>query len=154
MKYQDTQIYDFDTDEMKTRIIHNGTTTVVFGQVEASNHFIDCYRQILKRMDLESLSGLNTLFTGENYNKDYDLISTVEATGVAKLHPGDVYDEKTGIKLASRKAEYKARKVMRNRYIRNLNALKDLEKLLQDEIDSCGKRLGKLTEELNHISKK
>lgn len=91
-------------------------------------------------------NGHNTVVTGSGYEPEHvvnkmaqhvsalygmvdqlDHFSSPIVKGIARLHPGDTYDEKTGVIVASRKCEVKA--------VRKTNAMlahmaDELEKLL------------------------
>lgn len=84
--------------------IINGTTTIVYGTTEAKPSGILGH-------DLNQVLNLSVKLFGNSY----------ETRGVAKLAEGDVYDEVSGIIVASKKAEKAGNKMMR----------KDVEKLIQ-----------------------
>ena len=76
----------------KAKVIKNGTTTIVTGTGD-----LGMYDNIMK------LVAALAVFNGTS-------VQFPETKGVAKLSPDDVYDEATGLKVATRKAELKARK--------------------------------------------
>lgn len=106
----------------KQRVIKNGTTTITFGYIDADNLIMGLEDKLHHVMrDLQALRD-----------------STYEAVkGVAKLSSEDTYDERTGVIVASRKAEYKAMK----RQAKRLTAVKK----------SIEAMLAQVTEELTAI---
>ncbi len=132
MKYRDQRVTDKDGN-VKKNIIINGTTTIVFGESETD---VQLYNRVIQILyDTMSVLTSGTV--------------PVVTKGVAKLAPGDLYDEKTGIKIASRKAEIKGRLQEYNRLVDALNLVEKVGSLLETEIDNIGNRLQKVVDELN-----
>lgn len=132
MKYRDQRVTDKDGN-VKKNIIINGTTTIVFGQSETDAQLYNKAMQTL-------YEAMSVLTSGT---------VPVVTKGVAKLAPGDIYDEKTGIKIASRKAEIKGRLQEYNRLVDVLNLVEKVGSLLETEINNIGNRLQKVVDELN-----
>lgn len=132
MKYRDQVITDAHGNKKKNIII-NGTTTVVYGEANADRHVT---QQIAEKIN-ELLVTLP-----DEYEK-------VVTRGVAKLHPDDTYDEKTGVIIASRKAELKARIKMYNNYLDVINILNDTIGIVGTELDKIADRIKTVCEELN-----
>ena len=128
-KYKEEKKYTSDGRAVKN-VIKNGTTTVVYGQVQVDDNLKE---RVYKSLNLACIL----------------VASNVESTkGVAKCQPGDKYDENVGVTVASRKAEVKAR----GKY---LNALSKAEKLLEEalaeiraERENTANRVAKVSEEL------
>ena len=132
MKYRDQVITDAHGNKKKNIII-NGTTTVVYGEANADRHVTEQIAEKINEL-------LVTLPDG--YEK-------VVTRGVAKLHPDDTYDEKTGVIIASRKAELKARIKMYNSYLDVINILNDTIGIVGTELDKIADRIKTVCEELN-----
>ena len=132
MKYRDQRVTDKDGN-VKKNIIINGTTTIVFGESETD---VQLYKRAIQLL----YDTMSVLTTGT---------VPVVTKGVAKLAPGDLYDEKTGIKIASRKAEIKGRLQEYNRLVDALNLVEKVGSLLETEINNIGNRLQKVVDELN-----
>ena len=90
-----------------SKVIKNDTTTIVYGDVE-----IRAKGQL--RLDMLSLADAteNLVHGGRG-----------ETKGVSKLHPEDVYDEKTGKIVASKKGEMQGLRACKKvlvEYVKNL----------------------------------
>lgn len=89
----------------KQHVIKNGTTTITFGYIYADNLIMGLEDKLHHVMrELQALR-----------DSTYEKVK-----GVAKLSSEDTYDERTGVIVASRKAEYKAMK----RQAKRLTAVK------------------------------
>lgn len=133
MKYRDQMITDKETGELKKNIIVNGTTTVVFGESEPNKELYEkAVNKLWKAIEMLTITSEPTV-----------------VKGVAKCHPDDAYDEKTGVMIASRKAELKARVKTYNKYTDVINILEEVVDLLDDENESIGQRLTVICDELN-----
>lgn len=130
MKYRDQVITDAHGNKKKNIII-NGTTTVVYGEANPEEHVT---QQIADKLW-----------------KAFEVLPNdkIVTRGVAKLHPDDTYDEKTGVIIASRKAELKARIKMYNSYLDVINILNDTIGLVGTELDKIADRIKAVCEELN-----
>ena len=122
MKYRD----------VKERTIINGTTTIVTGvaQVNADVH-TKATEKLLKAIDI--------LMTN----------TSAVTKGVAKVHPDDVYEKTTGLKVASKKAELKGRTALYNKYVDVINLIGEVSDLLEGELDKCGARMDALATQLS-----
>lgn len=134
MKYVDVTIWDDDKSRWIPRVVKNGDTTIAFGY--------GVYDE-----QLENKIG-KLVETFDNSYKDATFFgNTKEYKGVAKLCPGDVYDEKRGIKIASKKAEYKARKAAYRRYNAILKQMNSLSIEITEEMNKLLKRMNALEED-------
>ena len=109
------------------RVIHNGTTTIVYGG-----------SKFKRGTDLENASA-----------KVYSAIEEVltsgyETKGVAKLNPEDKYSEATGIVVASNKAELRGNKVLRKDLKKLLELVKAYEGVLTETIAELEVRADKI----------
>jgi len=136
MKYVDYLIWDTKASQQTPHIIKNGSTTVAFGYGVYNEQVEEKLRKTVQ-------------FLEEAYINTPKLVK-----GVAKLCPGDVYDEKYGIKLASKKAEYKARKQAYKRYDAILKGLNSLGVLVTEEMNKIQKRIQALEEDFSEGSAK
>lgn len=126
MKFVDSIIFDADQLTYVPRIIKNGDTTIAFGYGVYDEQLEGKLQRFVDDIDRGYSSFSNT---GKEYK------------GVAKLCPGDVYDEKRGIKIASKKAEYRARKAAYKRYNNILKKLNSLSGAITEEMNKINKRL-------------
>ena len=127
-KYIDQRVAD-KLGILKKNIIQNGTTTVVYGETHMDVN--KCNQITLKLADTAGILG----------SIAYDKIVT---RGVSKLHPDDKYDEKTGVKIASRKAELKGR-------IKYYNKLADAYDLLAEALDLLDAEMSKEEQRLSVV---
>lgn len=134
MKYRELERLNKETGEVEKDIIINGTTTIVFGKGEVDRNLHTAVAVLLCEI-LTRLSAMEC--------------NAPEVKGVAKLSPEDTYDKKTGIKIASRKAELKARVKTYNSYADIINLLDKAYDLLDSEETKIGQRLTKICDELN-----
>ena len=130
MKYRDQVITDKQGNKKKNIII-NGTTTVVYGEGTPEEHVTE---EIANKL----WGALNAVPT-----------VPVVTRGVAKLHPDDTYDEKTGVMIASRKAALKAKIKMYKNYLDLVNILNDVIGLVDNELDKIAEGIKKVCAELN-----
>ena len=127
------------TDD-KDKIIYNGDTTVVYGTGILANPLVQ---------------KLNKDFGSLYFESDGLVFSEpVYVQGVTHRDASDSYDRTMGVKVASRKAELKARIKMRRRMMKILNKMKELQELLEDEERQEFRRILALQEELKEIRKK
>lgn len=118
----------------KERTIKNGTTTIVTGQGDMSSIQPAIYELVAALAE---------------FNSDEILWPVTE--GVAKLAPGDEYDADTGVKVATRKAELKARKRAVKGCVNVLGALAKFRATVSKELDDNINRCGKIKTELETI---
>ena len=78
----------------------------------------------------------------------YALLETVEATGKSKCSPEDTYDEKTGLIVASRKAELKATKVKLKQVDRAIKIAEQYLEYLRELEDKLDYKVVKLSVDL------
>lgn len=132
-KYIDQRIVD-KLGVVKKNIIQNGTTTVVYGETH-----MDENKSVALTVKLGRVAGMLGKIS-------YDKIVT---RGVSKLHPADKYDEKTGVKIASRKAELKGRIKYYNKLADAYDLLAEVLDSLETEMSNEEKRLEVVTKDLN-----
>lgn len=118
----------------KERTIKNGTTTIVTGQGDMSSIQPAIYELVAALAEFNS-----------------DEILWPVTKGVAKLAPGDEYDADTGVKVATRKAELKARKRAVKGCVNVLGALAKFRATVSKELDDNINRCGQLKTELETI---
>ena len=129
MKYRDN----------KDKIVFNGDTTIVYGECFPDETFVKKFMKELGAIYYEE--------DGFNYRE------SVSARGVAHKDASDVYDKTTGLKVASRKAELKAReKVFRN-YMRIYNKLAELRELIEIQMCNESHRCHFIEQELKEVNK-
>lgn len=131
MKYRELERVNKETGVLEKDIIINGTTTIVQGQAYADKNLTN---SVTNKLTAAVVAMGSLIFHGP------------VTKGVAKLHPDDTYDEKTGIKIASRKAELKAAIKMHNTYA-------DVIKLLNDCLDELDAEQTKIDERLERVCK-
>ena len=134
MKYRELERVNKETGVVEKDIIINGTTTIVQGRAYADKHLTNTVANKLT----QAVAIMGALVFHGPITK-----------GVAKLHPDDTYDEKTGIKIASRKAELKAAIKMHNAYADVIKLLSDCIEALDNEETKINERLEKVCNELN-----
>lgn len=132
-KYTDQMIGD-KLGIAKKNIIKNGTTTVVYGETSM--------KESLAQKVAEAVSNVvqKTLIASSK---------VIVTRGVSKLHPGDKYDEKTGIHLASRKAELKGRIKYCNQLADAYNASVKLLDILEEEMKKEEVKLKNIVNDIN-----
>lgn len=118
------------------KVIKNGNTTIVYGVGRIDNN--------LKRRINRFIQRINWSPKGENMN----WCDNITSRGVAKLAKDDVYDEMTGVKIASRKAELQARKTQFKHYDNLRKELLKIEDAIFTEEMNIGKRIEEIKEEL------
>lgn len=116
----------------KDKVIKNGTTTIVTGGGD------------LCHLNADTLKLAAAL--GNFYG------TTVESKGVAKLSPEDTYDESTGLKVATRKAEIKARRKAIKLCIEALTAANKFRDAIAKELGENVKRVNAVHAELEEIN--
>jgi len=130
MKYRDD----------KNRIIQNGDTTIVYGKGEPSYEFVRRFREEINKIIFQE-DGM-------------DYFSSISVKGVTHKDPKDDYDEALGIKVASRKAELKARNKMFHTLSRVRKKLIELQDLVLDEMTKESTRVETILLELEEIRNK
>lgn len=125
MKYYDDQ--EWTGKELVTKVIHNGDVTIMFGLGEPNLH-----------LDM-SLSDLGKELVDQYGGDPWDRV--VQTKGVARKSPEDEYNESRGRKIASRRAEYKAARALRNRYNETMAKLYKAMVRMQQEMDSLDHRM-------------
>jgi len=115
----------------KEKTIRNGTTTIVTGEGDMGS---------IQPAIYELVAALSA------FNSSKSLWPVTK--GVAKLAPGDTYDANTGVKVATRKAELKARKKAVRSCINVLGALTKFHATVAKELDDNVTRCGALKTEL------
>ena len=116
----------------KDKVIKNGTTTIITGGGDLCHLNAD------------------TLKLAAALGNFYGI--TVESKGVAKLSPEDTYDANTGLKVATRKAEVKARKKVIKNCIDILAAVAQFQYAVAAELDANVNRLSVVNDELAAIN--
>lgn len=117
----------------KRNVIKNGTTTIVTGEGDMA----EIYTATLKLMtELSELS----------------VELRPETKGVAKLSPGDTYDEGLGIKIATRKAEIKARKKAIRVCNKSLELVQQFRNTIAKELDANINRVITVSRELDEVN--
>ena len=101
---------------LKEKNIINGTTTISFGEMRA-----DETDKLAVKIAGNALEDI----IWDKYN-DY-----FETKGVSKLAEGDTYNKSTGLKVASIKAEVKAREKAARKYSRAIKALEETVGILK-----------------------
>lgn len=115
----------FKADKGFGRCIRNGTTTVVYGNLE-----IKAKGEV--RDNLADLTSRCIAF-GSGFGGDF--------RGIAKLHPEDTYDEVMGKAVAASKAEAKALKAARKKVVSLIDALETTKNDMEREIGFIDNRL-------------
>ena len=124
----------------KDKIIFNGDTTIVYGECRLDE-------ALVKKL-VKEFGALYFESDGINYT------NTLHVRGVAHRDEKDVYDKTIGLKVASRKAELKARvKTFKNLY-KVYKKLVELEQLIDDELIKENRRIYQVHEELEEMRKK
>lgn len=118
----------------KKNIIKNGTTTVVYGETSM--------RESLAKKVAEAVSDIlqETIVASSR---------VIVTRGVSKLAPGDEYDEKKGIHLASRKAELKGRIKYYNQLADAYDAGVKLLDILEEEMKKEEVKLKNIVNDIN-----
>ena len=138
-KYTDQLIADRN-GIVKKNIIKNKTTTIVYGQtiMDSKNPQAKKINETTEKI-LVKVAGLQ--------------ITPIVTRGVAKLHPDDekleLYDEKKGIHIASRKAELKGRVKYYNQLADTYDLVSTLLDLLETEMTNEEAKLHKIEDDLN-----
>lgn len=130
MKYRDD----------KNRIIRKDDTTIVYGEGLPSYEFARRFQ--------EGIDKISYLEDGMDY------LSPIFVKGVTHKDPKDDYDEALGIKVASRKAELKARNKMFHNLSRVRKKLIELQELVLDEMMHEARRVDTILLELEEIRNK
>ena len=130
MKYRDD----------KDKIIYNGDTTIVYGVGIPTNPLVQ---------------KLADEFASLYYETDgLEYSNPIYVQGVTHKDSKDAYDKTIGVKVASRKAELKARRKMYKRFARVKNKLVELQNLVFEELRDESARIRAIYEELDEIRKK
>lgn len=119
---------------VKEKNIINGTTTVSFGEMKVD--------------DFDRMATNAILNTAEEL-----LYGSIESKGVAKLADGDTYDKNTGLKVASIKAELKAREKADKRYRKMWQQLDEALGILERRGHQNMVRMSVLAQELDKLNK-
>ena len=116
------------------RIIHNGTTTVVYG-----------YGAIKDNSDLSRAAAevLDSLYSALRYAQ--------ESKGVARLNPEDTYDERLGVKVATVKSEMKSNKIVTNDLEIVRQNLEKLTNIVDNTLEELQERKQELEKKLQEI---
>ena len=115
----------------KERTIKNGTTTIVTGQGDASSIQPAIYELVAALAAFNSVDSL-----------------CPSTKGVSKLAPGDTYDAATGVKVATRKAELKARKKFARSCINVMGAITKFHATVAKELNDNVTRMAAVKSEL------
>ena len=105
--------------DIKDKIIYNGDTTIVYGVGKPN-----------KQLAQKLMKEFGALYFEEGCNYSDNIV----VQGVTHCDSDDVYDKTTGLKIASRKAELKARDKMFNNYSKIRNKLMELLNLVEVEM--------------------
>lgn len=132
-KYTDQRIVD-KNGVVKKNIIQNGTTTVVYGETS---------------MKVSSAQRIAEAVTNVVQGAVIASSKVIVTRGVSKLAPGDEYDEKTGIHLASRKAELKGRIKYYNQLADAYDAGVKLLDILEEEMKKEEAKLKNIVKDIN-----
>ena len=123
--------------EWKEKTIYNGDTTIVYGMGNLSKSLVNKLYKDLGALYFEM--------------DDFSYSAPIYVKGVTHRDDKDTYDKTMGVKVASRKAELKARIKNYNRLVRMNNKLLELQQLVEDELFSESRRIHALQEELDEI---
>lgn len=132
-KYIDQRIVD-KNGVVKKNIIHNGTTTVVYGKTSMKESLVQKVAEAVSDIVQETVVASSRV---------------IVTRGVSKLAPGDEYDEKTGIHLASRKAELKGRIKYYNQLADAYDAGVKLLDILEEEMKKEEVKLKNIVNDIN-----